>query len=89
MSKLSKKLKESTSKIDKNQLYTVDQASGLVKEISNLNFDASVDIAVKLAVNVNFRSLVINKIKKNKDKLYKDDRVIKFFNDLLLNKLNN
>ena len=51
MSKLSKKLKESTSKIDKNQLYTVDQASGLVKEISNLKFDASVDIAVKLGVD--------------------------------------
>ena len=48
-----------------------------------------VDIAVKLAVNVNFRSLVINKIKKNKDKLYKDDKVIKFFNNLLLNKLKN
>ena len=51
MSKLSKKLKESTSKIDKNQFYTVDQASGLVKEISNLKFDASVDIAVKLGVD--------------------------------------
>ena len=51
MSKLSKKLKESTSKIDTNQFYTVDQASGLVKEISNLKFDASVDIAVKLGVD--------------------------------------
>jgi large subunit ribosomal protein L1 len=33
------------------QFYTVDQASGLVKEISNLKFDASVDIAVKLGVD--------------------------------------
>jgi large subunit ribosomal protein L1 len=51
MSKLSKKLKESSAKIDKNQLYTVGEASGLVKEISKLNFDPSVDIAVKLGVD--------------------------------------
>jgi large subunit ribosomal protein L1 len=51
MSKLSKKLKESSAKIDKNQFYTVDQAAGLVKEISNTKFDPSVDIAVKLGVD--------------------------------------
>ena len=51
MSKLSKKLKESSAKIDKNQIYTVDQAAGLVKEISNTKFDPSVDIAVKLGVD--------------------------------------
>jgi large subunit ribosomal protein L1 len=51
MSKLSKKLKESSAKIDKNQIYTVDQAAGLVKEISNTKFDPSVDVAVKLGVD--------------------------------------
>jgi large subunit ribosomal protein L1 len=51
MSKLSKKQKESSAKVDKNQFYTVDQAAGLVKEISNVKFDPSVDIAVKLGVD--------------------------------------
>ena len=51
MSKLSKKQKESSAKVDNNQLYTVAEASGLVKEISNVKFDPSVDVAVKLGVD--------------------------------------
>ena len=51
MSKLSKKQKESSAKIDKNQFYTVDEAAGLVKEISNVKFDPSIDVAVKLGVD--------------------------------------
>lgn len=51
MSKLSKKQKESSAKIGKNQFYTVDEAAGLVKEISNVKFDPSIDVAVKLGVD--------------------------------------
>jgi len=51
MSKLSKKQKESSAKVDKNQFYTVDEAAGLVKEISNVKFDPSIDVAVKLGVD--------------------------------------
>ncbi|NAS29672.1 50S ribosomal protein L1 [Flavobacteriaceae bacterium R38] len=51
MAKLTKKKKEALSKIDKNKLYSVDEASALVKEITNVKFDASVDIAVRLGVD--------------------------------------
>jgi large subunit ribosomal protein L1 len=51
MSKLSKKQKELSVKVDNNELYTVAEASGLVKEISNVKFDPSVDVAVKLGVD--------------------------------------
>ncbi len=39
------------SKYDKNKLYTLDEAAKLVKELSFENFDASVDIAVRLGVD--------------------------------------
>ena len=51
MARLTKKRKEAFAKIDKNKSYTVAEASGLVKEISTTNFDASVDVAVKLGVD--------------------------------------
>ncbi len=51
MAKLSKKMKAALSKYDKNKLYTLDEASKLVKELSFENFDASVDIAVRLGVD--------------------------------------
>jgi large subunit ribosomal protein L1 len=51
MAKLTKKQKEAMSKVDKNKLYTLEEASALVKEISNANFDASVDLAVRLGVD--------------------------------------
>lgn len=51
MSKLSKKQKELSAKVDNNQLYTVTEASGLVKEMSNVKFDPSVDVAIKLGVD--------------------------------------
>ncbi|RNL85407.1 50S ribosomal protein L1 [Sinomicrobium pectinilyticum] len=51
MAKLTKKQKEALSKIDRNKLYSVNEASTLVKEITNVKFDASVDIAVRLGVD--------------------------------------
>lgn len=51
MAKLTKKQKEALAKIDRNKLYSVNEASALVKEITNVKFDASVDIAVRLGVD--------------------------------------
>ncbi|MCK5781213.1 MAG: 50S ribosomal protein L1 [Flavobacteriales bacterium] len=51
MAKLTKKQKEAVSKVEKNKLYTLEEASALVKEITNVNFDASVDMAVRLGVD--------------------------------------
>lgn len=51
MGKITKKHKEALSKIEKNKLYTVQEASSLVKEITNVNFDASVDLAIRLGVD--------------------------------------
>jgi len=51
MAKLTKKQKEAQAKIDNSKVYSVSEASALVKEISNFNFDASVDLAVRLGVD--------------------------------------
>lgn len=51
MAKLTKKQKEAYSKIEKNKIYSLNEASVLVKEITNVKFDASVDIAVRLGVD--------------------------------------
>ncbi|MBL7471596.1 50S ribosomal protein L1 [Robertkochia sediminum] len=51
MARLTKKQKEAAAKIDRSKLYSVSEASQLVKDITNVNFDASVDIAVRLGVD--------------------------------------
>ncbi|WP_299679599.1 50S ribosomal protein L1 [uncultured Dokdonia sp.] len=51
MAKLTKKQKENHSKIEAGKAYSIDDASALIKEVSNVNFDASVDIAVRLNVD--------------------------------------
>ncbi len=51
MSKKTKKYKEALSKIEKNKVYSINEASALVKEISSVKFDPSVDIAVRLGVD--------------------------------------
>ena len=51
MARLTKKQKEALAKIEKSKFYSLNEASSLVKEISNSNFDASVDIAVRLGVD--------------------------------------
>jgi len=51
MSKLTKKQKLALSKIEAGKIYTLKEASALVKEISMTKFDASVDIDVRLGVD--------------------------------------
>jgi large subunit ribosomal protein L1 len=51
MARMTKKKKEALAKVDQNKLYSVSDASSLVKEITNAKFDASVDIAVRLGVD--------------------------------------
>jgi large subunit ribosomal protein L1 len=51
MAKLTKKQKEAHAKVDKDKLYSVDEGSALVKEITNTKFDASIDLAVRLGVD--------------------------------------
>ncbi|MFV8224690.1 50S ribosomal protein L1 [Christiangramia aquimixticola] len=51
MAKLTKKQKEAQGKIENGKTYTVAEASALIKEVSNENFDPSVDLAVRLNVD--------------------------------------
>lgn len=51
MAKLTKKQKEARGKVDSNKDYSLNEASALIKEITNVNFDASVDLAVRLNVD--------------------------------------
>lgn len=51
MAKVTKKQKEAQSKIENGKQYSVAEASALIKEISNANFDPSVDLAVRLNVD--------------------------------------
>ena len=43
MGKATKKQKVARAKVDINKVYTLSEASSLVKEITNANFDSSVD----------------------------------------------
>jgi large subunit ribosomal protein L1 len=51
MAKLTRKQKEAHAKIEKDKLYSLTEASSLVKEITNAKFDASIDLAVRLGVD--------------------------------------
>lgn len=51
MARLTKKQKEARAKVDNNKLYSLEEASALLKEITYTKFDASVDLAVRLGVD--------------------------------------
>ena len=51
MAKLTKNQKEARAKVDPNSSHDVLAASTLVKEITNVKFDASVDLAIRLDVD--------------------------------------
>ena len=51
MARLTKNQKEAISKVDANVAYTLLDASSLLKEITKVKFDASVDLAVRLDVD--------------------------------------
>ena len=51
MAKLTKKQKEARAKVDRDKLYSLEEASEIIKDITNVKFDASVDLAVRLGVD--------------------------------------
>lgn len=51
MGKLTKKRKAILEKYDLDKPYSLREAAGIVKEITNANFDASVDLAMRLNVD--------------------------------------
>ena len=51
MARLSKKQKEAIAKVDNKVLYSIADASSLVKEVTTSKFDASVDLAIRLGVD--------------------------------------
>jgi large subunit ribosomal protein L1 len=51
MTKLTKNQKSALEKIEKERLYTLKEASALVKEITTTKFDASVDLDVRLGID--------------------------------------
>jgi len=51
MTKLTKNKKVALEKIEKDKLYTLKEASSLVKEITKTKFDASVDLDVRLGID--------------------------------------
>jgi len=51
MTKLTKKRKVALSKYDKNTVYSLSDAAGIIKDISNTKFNSSVDIDIRLGVD--------------------------------------
>ncbi len=51
MGKLTKNKKSVSDKFVPNKLYSIEEASNLIKEITTTKFDASVDLAVRLGVD--------------------------------------
>jgi large subunit ribosomal protein L1 len=51
MTKLTKNQKFALEKIEKDKLYTLKEASSLVKEITKTKFDASIDLDVRLGID--------------------------------------
>ena len=51
MSKITKNRKAAEAKIDKNKVYSLKEASSLVKTINTTKFDSSVDLHIRLGVD--------------------------------------
>jgi len=51
MATLTKKRKLAEAKVDKTKVYTLQEASNLVKDINTTKFDSSVDIHIRLGVD--------------------------------------
>ncbi len=51
MAKLSKRMQALRQKVDRNRLYTLDEALALAKETAVAKFDESIDLAVNLGVD--------------------------------------
>lgn len=48
---ITKKRKVAVAKVDKNKVYSLNEASSLVKQVNTTKFDASVDLHVRLGVD--------------------------------------
>src|SRR5574343_288401 len=48
---IAKKRKTADTKVDKNKVYTLKEASALVKEVNTTKFDASVELHIRLGVD--------------------------------------
>lgn len=48
---IAKKRKTADTKVDKNKVYSLKEASSLVKEVNTTKFDASVDLHIRLGVD--------------------------------------
>ena len=51
MTKLTKKQKVASEKFDKETIYPLDEAVKIIKDITSTNFDATVDVNVRLGVD--------------------------------------
>ena len=51
MAKLTKNRKESLTKFDAEKMYSLKEASDVIKSFSKLKFDPSIDLAVNLGVD--------------------------------------
>ena len=51
MTKLTKKIKAQADKVDREKLYAVDEAIGLVKSLATAKFDETVELAMNLGVD--------------------------------------
>ncbi len=51
MARLTKNQKEAQAKVDSNKVYSLEEASALLKEITYTKFDASIDLAIRLGVD--------------------------------------
>lgn len=51
MAKLSKRMKAIREKVDADKQYSIDEALGLIKELSAVKFNESVDVSVNLGID--------------------------------------
>lgn len=51
MAKLSKRVKNAREKIDSTRAYSLDEAVGLLKEVSTVKFNETVEVAIKLGID--------------------------------------
>ncbi len=51
MARISKRMRAIAERVDRDKIYDVDEALGLLKDLSKLNFRESVDVAVRLGVD--------------------------------------
>ena len=48
---ITKNRKKALSMFDSEKFFTINEAAGIVKKITNVNFDATVDMSIKLGVD--------------------------------------